>query len=200
MGGGLPRHGMTSMDEFVPSPSPLFATLTRPLTGALLRRSVLQYQQFPSCHHSTSRRPSRRARRGRGTRRKRQRRLLRREVEDELQLLVRASFLPFFFSPLLPLLTRLSPFAPSRGGDTVEAMPPLDPRVTPAPNRRGASSSAGQSTKTIVPPLIRRSSAKEKFGGRLRSPEPPVDSRTKSRAGATSVAGGKRTVTPSNKP
>lgn len=89
---------------------------------------------------------------------------------------------------------------PSRGGDTVEAMPPLDPRVTPGPNRRGASSSAGQSTKTIVPPLIRRSSAKEKFGGRLRSPEPPVDSRTKSRTGATSVAGGKRTVTPSNKP
>jgi len=97
MGGGLPRHGMTSMDEFVPSPSPLFATLTRPLTGALLRRSVLQHQQIPSCHHSTSRRPSRRARRGRGTRRKRQRRLLRREVEDELQLLVRASFLPLFF-------------------------------------------------------------------------------------------------------
>lgn len=78
-------------------------------------------------------------------------------------------------------------------------MPALDPRVTPAANRR-AVSSTGQASKTTGAPLIRRLSAKEKFGSRLRSPEPiEPRSTTKIRAGgATSVAGGKRAITPSN--
>ena len=85
-----------------------------------------------------------------------------------------------------------------RGGDSVEPMPALDPRATPAANRR-AVSSTGQASKTTGAPLIRRLSAKEKFGSRLRSPEPiEPRSTSKSRAGATSVAGGKRAITPSN--
>jgi hypothetical protein len=97
-----------------------------------------------------------------------------------------------------------------RAGDVVEPAPPLPTgRATAASARRtGAASSLSQASKVgaaVTTDAARRSSGQDKFGSRLRSPEPPpaapagarVPSRTRAAATTTTT---KRASTPAARP